>query len=76
VGIVGAVHEAAEHGGDRHEQDATSIACRILAPMKDALGSGVPCARLSMPSSRWKVTAAAMLLKHAVITEKEAMDAT
>ena len=55
---------------------ATSIACRILPPMKDALGSGVPCARLSMPSSRWKVTAAAMLLKHAVITEKEAMDAT
>ena len=53
-----------------------NIACRIRAPRKELTGSGVPWARLSTPSSRWKVMAIAMLLKHALITAKAPMDAT
>jgi hypothetical protein len=52
------------------------MACRIRAPRNDAAGSGVPSVRLRIPSCRWKLTAIARLLKHAVITEKVAMDVT
>ena len=54
----------------------TSSACTTRAPRNDPLGSGVPLVRLSTPASRWKVIAIAMLLKQAVITAKDAIEAT
>jgi hypothetical protein len=55
---------------------ATNTACRTRAPRKEAAGSGVPLVRLRTPSCRWKLMLIAMLLKHAVMAAKHAIDAT